>query len=88
MVLRLRYCYMLYNKHNPVGVETMMSWTEFITGCCSGIMNTETETPENRGRCQSNHALYLGDEFFIAMDDGGLFQCFLRKITGNEKLLR
>ena len=26
------------------------SWSEFIKERCSGVMSTETETPENRGQ--------------------------------------
>ncbi len=42
--------YMLNYKDKPAGVEAMMPWSEFIKERCSGVKNTETETPENRGQ--------------------------------------
>lgn len=55
-------------KDKPAGVEVMMPWSEFIKERCSEVMNTETETPEYRGRYQPYNALYFGDEFFITME--------------------
>lgn len=42
--------YMPDYKHKPAGVEAMMPWSEFIKERCCGVMNTEIETPENRGQ--------------------------------------
>ena len=42
--------YMPDYKDKPAGVEAMMPWSEFIKERCSGVMSTETETPENRGQ--------------------------------------
>jgi hypothetical protein len=36
-------------KNEPVGIEQLMPWSKFIQERCSGVMDTETETPENRG---------------------------------------
>lgn len=42
--------YMPDYKNEPAGVETIMPWSGFIKESCCGVMDTETETPENRGR--------------------------------------
>lgn len=52
-VFQYLYTLLLYMpdyKNKPAGVEAMMPWSEFIKERCSGVMNTETETPENRGQ--------------------------------------
>lgn len=70
-VFQYLYTLLLYMpdyKDKPAGVEVMMPWSEFIKERCSEVMNTETETPEYRGRYQPYNALYFGDEFFITME--------------------
>ncbi|MCD7823532.1 MAG: IS66 family transposase [Oscillospiraceae bacterium] len=42
--------YMPDYKNEPAGVEAMMPWSDFIKERCSGVMDTKTETPENRGQ--------------------------------------
>ena len=42
--------YMPDYKEEPAGVEAMMPWSEFIKERCTRVMDTETETPENRGQ--------------------------------------
>lgn len=42
--------YMPDYKNEPAGIEQLMPWSEFIQERCSGVMDTETETPENRGK--------------------------------------
>ena len=42
--------YMPDYKQEPAGVEAMMPWNDFIKERCSKVMDTETETPENRGQ--------------------------------------
>ena len=52
-VFQYLYTLLLYMpdyKDKPAGVEAMMPWSEFIKERCSGVMSTETETPENRGQ--------------------------------------
>lgn len=41
--------YMPDYKTKPAGVEAMMPWSDFIKERCSGVMDTDTERPENRG---------------------------------------
>jgi transposase len=41
--------YMPDYKDEPAGIEQLMPWSDFIKERCSGIIDTETETPENRG---------------------------------------
>ncbi len=41
--------YMPDYKNEPAGIEQLMPWSEFIKERCSGVMDTETETPANRG---------------------------------------
>ena len=41
--------YMPDYKNEPAGINQLMPWSEFIRERCSGVMDTETETPENRG---------------------------------------
>lgn len=51
-VFQYLYTLLLYMpdyKDEPAGVEAMMPWSDFIKERCSGVMDTETETPENRG---------------------------------------
>ena len=52
-VFQYLYTLLLYMpdyKDQPVGVEAMMPWSDFIKERCSGVMNTKIETPENRGQ--------------------------------------
>lgn len=52
-VFQYLYTLLLYMpdyKNEPAGVEAMMPWSDFIKERCCGVMDTETETPENRGR--------------------------------------
>ncbi len=52
-VFQYLYTLLLYMpdyKNEPAGVETMMPWSDFIKERCSRVMDTETETPENRGQ--------------------------------------
>ncbi|MCD7790266.1 MAG: IS66 family transposase [Bacteroides thetaiotaomicron] len=42
--------YMPDYKNEPAGVEALMPWSDFIKERCSGVMDTKTETPENRGK--------------------------------------
>ena len=42
--------YMPDYKNEPAGVEAMMPWSDFIKERCSGVIDTTTETPENRGQ--------------------------------------
>jgi transposase/uncharacterized coiled-coil protein SlyX len=41
--------YMPDYKDEPAGIEQLMPWSGFIKERCSGITDTEKETPENRG---------------------------------------
>lgn len=41
--------YMPDYKKEPAGIEQLMPWSDFIKERCSGITDTEKETPENRG---------------------------------------
>lgn len=41
--------YMPDNKKEPAGIKQLMPWSDFIRERCSGITDTEKETPENRG---------------------------------------
>jgi hypothetical protein len=36
-------------KNEPAGINQLMLWSEFIRERCSGVMDTETVTPENHG---------------------------------------
>ena len=52
-VFQYLYTLLLYMpdyKEKPAGVEAMMPWSEFIKERCIRVMDTETETPENRGQ--------------------------------------
>lgn len=52
-VFQYLYTLLLYMpdyKNEPAGVEAMMPWSDFIKERCCGVMDTETETPENRGQ--------------------------------------
>lgn len=52
-VFQYLYTLLLYMpdyKQEPAGVEAMMPWSDFIKERCLGVMDTETETPENRGK--------------------------------------
>ena len=52
-VFQYLYTLLLYMpdyKNEPAGVEAMMPWSGFIKERCSKVMDTETETPENRGQ--------------------------------------
>lgn len=51
-VFQYLYTLLLYMpdyKDKPAGIEAMMPWSDFIKERCSGTMNTEIETAENRG---------------------------------------
>lgn len=41
--------YMPDYKNEPAGIKQLMPWSEFIRERCCGVMDTETETPANRG---------------------------------------
>jgi transposase/uncharacterized coiled-coil protein SlyX len=41
--------YMPDYKDEPAGIEQLMPWSDFIKERCSGIIDTEAETPESRG---------------------------------------
>lgn len=41
--------YMPDYKEEPAGIEQLMPWSSFIKERCSGVTDTEKETPENRG---------------------------------------
>ena len=41
--------YMPDYKNEFAGIEQLMPWSEFIRERCTGVMDTETETPTNRG---------------------------------------
>ena len=50
-VFQYLYTLLLYMpdyRQEPAGVEAMMPWNDFIKERCSKVMDTETETPENR----------------------------------------
>ncbi|MEE0200244.1 MAG: transposase domain-containing protein [Muricomes sp.] len=52
-VFQYLYTLLLYMpdyKNESGGVEAMMPWNSLIKECCYGVMDTETETPENRGQ--------------------------------------
>lgn len=42
--------YMPDHKHSPASIEQLMPWSDFIQERCSGLMDTETYTPENPGK--------------------------------------
>lgn len=42
--------FLVSDSKPTVGVEAMMPWSEFIKERCTRVMDTETETPENRGQ--------------------------------------
>lgn len=44
--------YMPDYKDEPAGIEKLLPWSEFIKEKCSGVMDTENLTPENRGSLQ------------------------------------
>ena len=51
-VFQYLYTLLLYMpdyKNEPAGIEQLMPWSDFIKEHCSGIADTETITPENRG---------------------------------------
>ena len=41
--------YMPDYKNEPAGIEQLLPWSDFIKERCSGVVDTETENPENRG---------------------------------------
>lgn len=52
-VFQYLYTLLLYMpdyKNEPTGVEAMMPWSDFIKERCTGVMDIEKETPENRGQ--------------------------------------
>lgn len=51
-VFQYLYVLLLYMpdyKDGPAGTEQLLLWSEFIKEKCSGVMDTENLTPENRG---------------------------------------
>lgn len=36
-------------KNEPAGIEQLLPWSDFIKEICSGVVDAETENPENRG---------------------------------------
>jgi hypothetical protein len=40
---------MLDYKNEPKGIEMLLPWSDFIKERCTGQIDTETITPENRG---------------------------------------
>lgn len=51
-VFQYLYTLLLYMpdyKNEPAGIEQLMPWSEYIKERCSGLMDTETETPATRG---------------------------------------
>ncbi|WP_154677780.1 hypothetical protein [Schaedlerella arabinosiphila] len=42
--------FLVSDSKPTIGVEAMMPWSEFIKERCTRVMDTETETPENRGQ--------------------------------------
>lgn len=51
-IFQYLYTLLLYipdYKNEPEGIKQLMPWSEFIRERCSGVMDTETETPANRG---------------------------------------
>jgi len=36
-------------KNEPKGIEILLPWSDFIKEHCTGLIDTETLTPENRG---------------------------------------
>jgi transposase len=51
-VFQYLYTLLLYMpdyKNEPAGIDQLMPWSEFIKERCSGLIDTETETPTNRG---------------------------------------
>lgn len=49
-----QYLYMLLlympdYKNEPKGIEMLLPWSNFIKERCTGVIDTETITPENRG---------------------------------------
>lgn len=54
-VFQYLYVLLLYMpdyKDEPAGIEQLLPWSEFIKEKCSGVMDTENLTPENRGSLQ------------------------------------
>ena len=54
-VFQYLYVLLLYMpdyKEEPAGIEQLLPWSEFIKEKCSGVMDTENLTPENRGSLQ------------------------------------
>ncbi|MDE6639704.1 MAG: IS66 family transposase [Acetatifactor sp.] len=52
-VFQYLYILLLYMpdyKDEPAGVEAMMPWSDFIKEHCTGLTDTETIMPENRGK--------------------------------------
>ncbi len=50
-VFQYLYILLLYMpdyKDNPVAVETLLPWSDFIKGHCTGLIDVETITPENK----------------------------------------
>lgn len=41
--------YMPDYKNEPAGIEQLLPWSDFIKERCSGVVDAETENPENRG---------------------------------------
>lgn len=51
-VFQYLYTVLLYMpdyKNEPKGIEMLLPWSDFIKERCSGLIDTETVTPENRG---------------------------------------
>lgn len=72
-VFQYLYTLLLYMpdyKEEPAGVEAMMPWSEFIKERCTRVMDTETETPENRGHQDypRNFRKCKNDRLFIAYE--------------------
>ena len=54
-VFQYLYVLLLYMpdyKDEPAGIEQLLPWSEFIKEKCSGVMDTENLTLENRGSLQ------------------------------------
>ena len=52
-VFQYLYVLLLYMpdyKNEPAGIEAMMPWSDFVRERCCGLIDTNTETPEKRGR--------------------------------------
>ena len=50
LYLYILLLYMPDYKDEPAGVEAMMPWSDFIKEHCTGLTDTETIMPENRGK--------------------------------------